>query len=53
MSAIGTLMPVAMLISCVAALSVMPVLVLRSRSAFLLGAQREDAPPADARPVLP
>lgn len=49
----GTLMPVAMLISCVAALSVMPVLVLRSRRAFLRGAQHDDALPADARPALP
>ena len=49
----GTLMPIAMLISCVAALSVMPVLVLRTRPAFLLGAQPDDAPPADARPALP
>jgi predicted RND superfamily exporter protein len=49
----GTLMPVAMLISCVAALSVMPVLVLRTRPAFLLGAASDDAPPADARPVMP
>jgi hydrophobe/amphiphile efflux-3 (HAE3) family protein len=49
----GTLMPVAMLISCVAALSVMPVLVLRTRPAFLLPAVSDDTPPADARPVMP
>ena len=33
----GTLMPVAMAISCVAALSLMPVLVLRTRPAFIFG----------------
>ncbi|MBM4244253.1 MAG: hypothetical protein FJ148_10605 [Deltaproteobacteria bacterium] len=48
----GTLMPLAMVISCVAALSVMPVLVLRTRPAFLLGAQPDAAPPAGARPAV-
>ena len=33
----GTLMPAAMAISCVAALSLMPVLVLRTRPAFIFG----------------
>lgn len=33
----GTLMPAAMAISCVAALSIMPVLVLRTRPAFIFG----------------
>jgi uncharacterized protein len=44
----GTLMPIAMVISCVAALSLMPVLVLRTRPAFIFGAQ----PAATAEPVL-
>lgn len=40
----GTLMPVAMAISCLAALSLMPVLVLRTRPAFIFGARpRPDA----------
>jgi len=34
----GTLMPVAMAISCVASLSIMPVLLLRTRPAFVFGA---------------
>jgi len=33
----GTLMPLAMAISCLAALSIMPVLVLRTRPAFVFG----------------
>jgi len=33
----GTLMPIAMGVSCVAALSLMPVLVLRTRPAFIFG----------------
>jgi predicted RND superfamily exporter protein len=33
----GTLMPLAMAISCMAALSIMPVLVLRTRPAFVFG----------------
>jgi len=44
----GTLMPLAMAISCIAALSVMPVLVLRTRPAFIFGAQ----PIVPAQPVL-
>ena len=44
----GTLMPVAMLFSCVAALSLMPVLVLRTRPAFIFGARRT----ATGEPVL-
>jgi uncharacterized protein len=49
----GLLMPVAMVISCIAALSLMPVLVLRTRPAFLLGAA-DDAPAGAApRPAMP
>jgi predicted RND superfamily exporter protein len=33
----GTLMPTAMVISCLASLSIMPVLVLRGRPAFVFG----------------
>src|SRR5262249_1787073 len=33
----GTLLPIAMAVSCVAALSLMPVLVLRTRPAFIFG----------------
>ena len=33
----GTLMPIAMGVSCIAALSLMPVLVLRTRPAFVFG----------------
>ena len=33
----GTLMPIAMAVSCLAALSLMPVLVLRTRPAFVFG----------------
>ena len=39
----GLLMPAAMAVSCVAALSLMPVLVLRTRPAFIFG--RRDAAP--------
>ncbi len=48
----GTLMPIAMAISCLAALSIMPVLVLRTRPAFIFGrragaaAALPEAPPA-------
>jgi hypothetical protein len=43
----GTLMPLAMVISCLAALSIMPVLVLRTRPRFIYGtAAADDAPPA-------
>ncbi len=49
----GTLMPIAMLISCVAALSVMPVLVMRTRPAFIFAAP-DDAPSGvEPRPALP
>jgi hypothetical protein len=41
---VGTLMPVAMAISCVASLTVMPVLVLRTRPAFVFAPR---AAPAD------
>ncbi len=44
----GTMMPLAMAISCIAALSVMPVLVLRTRPTFIFGAQ----PVVPAEPVL-
>ena len=44
----GTLIPVAMLISCIAALSLMPVLVLRTRPAFIFGTQ----PTPTGEPVL-
>lgn len=37
----GTLMPIAMVISCLASLSLMPVLVLRTRPAFIFGAASE------------
>jgi hypothetical protein len=33
----GTLMPTAMAVSCLAALSIMPVLVLRTRPVFVFG----------------
>lgn len=49
----GTLMPIAMVISCVAALSVMPVLVLRTRPAFLLGRTPATPPEHAASPALP
>jgi hypothetical protein len=44
----GTLMPLAMAISCLAALSIMPVMVLRMRPAFVFAGARaaEDAAPA-------
>ena len=44
----GTLMPLAMAISCLAALSIMPVLVLRWRPAFVFGPapQAEGEPPS-------
>jgi hypothetical protein len=46
----GTLMPAAMAISCLAALSIMPVLVLRGRPAFVFGKSRpEEAPPPAKR----
>jgi len=40
----GTLMPIAMGVSCIAALSLMPVLVLRGRPAFVFGRGRVDEP---------
>ena len=48
----GTLMPIAMAISCLAALSLMPVLVLRTRPAFIFGARPQPADSA-AAPALP
>jgi hypothetical protein len=44
----GTLMPLAMMLSCFAALSIMPVLVLRTRPRFIYG---EPTPAAEPRPV--
>jgi predicted RND superfamily exporter protein len=44
----GTLMPLAMVLSCLAALSIMPVLVLRTRPRFIYGAA---ARTAERRPV--
>jgi predicted RND superfamily exporter protein len=41
----GTLMPAAMLISCLAALSIMPVLVLRTRPRFIFGTPPSGSPP--------
>jgi predicted RND superfamily exporter protein len=45
---LGTLMPIAMAISCLAALSIMPVLVLRGRPAFVFGGVGGDAVPSGA-----
>ncbi|HJQ82944.1 MAG TPA: MMPL family transporter [Candidatus Binatia bacterium] len=45
----GTLMPVAMGVSCIAALSLMPVLVLRTRPAFVFGDAPADAERAPDR----
>jgi predicted RND superfamily exporter protein len=39
----GTLMPTAMAVSCLAAISIMPVLVLRTRPAFVFGDAPDDA----------
>jgi hypothetical protein len=44
----GTLMPIAMGVSCLAALSLMPVLVLRTRPAFVFGKAGADGGLADA-----
>jgi predicted RND superfamily exporter protein len=46
----GTLMPLAMVLSCLAALSIMPVLVLRTRPRFIYGEPAPTAAPA-ARPA--
>jgi len=46
----GTLMPITMFVSCLAALSLMPVLVLRTRPAFIFG--RGDAAVAEAVPAV-
>ncbi len=43
----GTLMPIAMAVSCLAALSLMPVLVLRTRPVFVFGSEGDEAAPAD------
>ena len=47
----GTLMPIAMAVSCIAALSLMPVLVLRMRPAFIFGRARAVTAP-EGRPAL-
>ena len=44
----GTLMPAAMALSCLAALSLMPVLVMRTRPVFVFGTT-DDAEPARER----
>ena len=44
----GTLMPLAMAVSCVAALSIMPVMVLRMRPAFVFGRAARPEPGAAA-----
>jgi len=46
----GTLMPITMAVSCLAALSLMPVLVLRTRPAFIFG--RGDPAVAEAVPAV-
>jgi predicted RND superfamily exporter protein len=49
----GTLIPVSMLFSCLAALSVMPVLALRMRPAFLFGPGEGEAEDAlEPRPAM-
>jgi predicted RND superfamily exporter protein len=50
MQLFGTLMPLAMVLSCLAALSIMPVLVLRLRPRFIYGEPAPTAAPA-ARPA--
>jgi predicted RND superfamily exporter protein len=47
----GTLMPAAMVISCLAALSIMPVLVLRTRPRFIFETPAEPPPADDVRRV--
>jgi len=44
----GTLMPLAMAVSCLAALSIMPVMVLRMRPAFVFGRAARPEPDAAA-----
>jgi predicted RND superfamily exporter protein len=48
----GTMMPVAMAISCIASLSLMPALVLRTRPAFLRGARPDLASDLDRRSAV-
>jgi predicted RND superfamily exporter protein len=48
----ATMMPTAMVISSIAALSLMPVLVLRTRPAFIFGTTAEAEPSAAPRPAL-
>jgi predicted RND superfamily exporter protein len=47
----GTLMPIAMAVSCLAALSLMPVMVLRTRPAFIFGRRDRDVAGAVAAPA--
>jgi predicted RND superfamily exporter protein len=46
----GTLMPLAMAVSCIAALSLMPVLVLRTRPAFIFGRRVREKVVAEGSP---
>ena len=48
----GTIMPVAMVFSCVAALSLMPVLALRMRPAFLFGSSTDETDGLEPRPAV-
>jgi hypothetical protein len=48
----GTLMPLAMAVSCLAALSIMPVVVLRTRPAFIFGRRRRRGGAVEQRPAL-
>jgi hypothetical protein len=52
LSLFGTLMPIAMAVSCIAALSLMPVLVLRTRPAFIFGRRGAVAATHEAREAL-
>ncbi len=47
----GTLMPAAMLVSCVASLTIMPVMVLRLRPRFIFGEPEQTAPDLLTQPV--
>jgi len=47
----GTLMPLAMVVSCIAALSLMPVLVLRTRPAFIFGRHVSEKAAAEGSPA--
>jgi predicted RND superfamily exporter protein len=47
----GTLMPLAMAVSCIAALSLMPVLVLRTRPAFIFGRRVREKAAVEGSPA--